>query len=59
VHALPQFIGHPYLAKGRLLDRQRHDGVLDLAISCGTRFFNRAPPRLAIRRGGQDTICQI
>src|SRR5262249_32867523 len=28
--ALAQLVGHPYLAEGRLLDRQRDDGVLDL-----------------------------
>jgi hypothetical protein len=28
--ALSQFIGHPHLAKRRLLDRQRHNGILDL-----------------------------
>src|SRR5262249_4660272 len=28
--ALAQLVGHSHLAEGRLLDRQRHNGVLDL-----------------------------
>jgi hypothetical protein len=33
--ALPQLVGNADLTDGRLLDRQRYDGI---SISCGTRF---------------------